>query len=106
MKLRKEKPPPIELPYVPPKPKPHVEAPYTPPRPKRPVKPLPDRTIDVFDGMTLVELAKRTGQTIDHLQEILSNVGEKVNSEFHPLAVDVAELVATVSFLPVPLPAN
>ncbi|CAA6659285.1 unnamed protein product [Spirodela intermedia] len=45
--------------------------------------------------MTVVELAKRTGQTIAHLQEILANVGEKVVSEFHPIGIDVAELVAT-----------
>ncbi|XP_078432752.1 translation initiation factor 2, small GTP-binding protein [Wolffia australiana] len=95
LKLRREKPPPVEVAYVPPKPKPHVEAPYTPPRPKRPVKPPSDRTVEIFDGMTLVELAKRSGQSVQRLQEILSSVGEKVASEFHPLGADVAELVAT-----------
>lgn len=88
----------MEVPYVPPRPKPHVEAPYRPPRPKRPAKSLPDKTVEIFDGMTVVELAKRAGQTVPHLLEILASVGEKVVSEFHPIGIDVAELVATVSF--------
>ncbi|XP_030951944.1 uncharacterized protein LOC115975345 isoform X1 [Quercus lobata] len=72
---------------------PPVEAPYVPPRPKRTTKSLPDKTIDIFEGMTIVELAKRTGESIRTLQEILVNVGEKVESEFDPLGIDIAELV-------------
>ncbi|KAK9274305.1 hypothetical protein L1049_019119 [Liquidambar formosana] len=44
--------------------------------------------------MTIVELAKRTGESISTLQDILVNVGEKVDSEFDPLSIDIAELVA------------
>ncbi|KAL8170467.1 hypothetical protein V2J09_022271 [Rumex salicifolius] len=44
--------------------------------------------------MTVVELSKRTGKSISTLQDILLNVGEKVGSEFDPLSLDVAELVA------------
>ncbi|KAJ4952002.1 hypothetical protein NE237_028834 [Protea cynaroides] len=73
---------------------PPVEAPYVPPKPKRTAKSLPDRTIDIFEGMTIVELAKRTGESISSLQDILINVGEKVDSEFDPVSIDIAELVA------------
>ena len=75
---------------------PPVEAPYVPPRPKRTTKSLLDKTIDIFEGMTIVELAKRTGESIPTLQEILVNVGEKVESEFDPLGIDIAELVTMV----------
>ncbi|KAF5204046.1 Translation initiation factor if-2 [Thalictrum thalictroides] len=44
--------------------------------------------------MTISELAKWTGQSIPFLQDILVNVGEKVGSEFDPVSIDVAELVA------------
>ncbi|PKI72836.1 hypothetical protein CRG98_006761 [Punica granatum] len=44
--------------------------------------------------MTILELAKRTGASISSLQDILVNVGEKVESEFVPLSIDIAELVA------------
>ncbi|XP_048320127.2 uncharacterized protein LOC107430122 isoform X1 [Ziziphus jujuba] len=71
-----------------------VEAPYVPPKPQRTTKPVPDKTIEIFEGMTIVELAKRTGESISSLQSILVNVGEKVDSEFDPLSIDVAELVA------------
>uniref|UniRef100_A0A1D1XJW6 Translation initiation factor IF-2, mitochondrial n=1 Tax=Anthurium amnicola TaxID=1678845 RepID=A0A1D1XJW6_9ARAE len=94
LRMRKEKPPPVEAPYVPPKPKPPIEAPYVPPRPKQLMKTLSDRTIEIFDGMTIVELAKRTGETVPYLQEILVSIGEKFVSEFHPISIDVAELVA------------
>lgn len=80
---------------------PPVEAPYVPPKPQRTTKSLPDKTIEIFEGMTIVELAKRTGESITSLQSILVNVGEKVDSEFDPLSIDVAELVAMVlSLLP------
>ncbi|KAL6954317.1 hypothetical protein U1Q18_043052, partial [Sarracenia purpurea var. burkii] len=71
-----------------------VEAPYVPPKLKRTSKSLPDRTIDIFEGMTVVELAKRTGKSIPTLQDILVNVGEKIDSEFDPLSIDIAELIA------------
>ncbi|KAK6935482.1 Translational (tr)-type GTP-binding domain, partial [Dillenia turbinata] len=63
-------------------------------QPPGPVKSSPDRTINIFEGMTTVELAKRTGQAISKLQDILLNVGEKVESEFDSLNIDVAGLVA------------
>lgn len=75
---------------------PPVEAPYVPPKPKSTVGSVPDKTIEIFDGMTIVELAKRTGKSISRLQDILINVGEKINSEFDPLSIDIAELVAMV----------
>lgn len=78
---------------------PPVEAPYVPPKPKSTIRSVPDKTIEIFDGMTIVELAKRSGESISRLQDILVNVGEKVNSEFDPLSIDVAELVAMVCLL-------
>ncbi|KAL5155874.1 Translation initiation factor IF-2 [Glycine soja] len=53
----------------------------------------PDKTIEIFEGMTLVELAKRTGRSVSSLQDILTNVGEKFQSEFELLSMDIAELV-------------
>ncbi|XP_035543402.1 translation initiation factor IF-2-like isoform X2 [Juglans regia] len=73
---------------------PPVEAPYVPPKLKRTTKSLVDKTIDIFEGMTIIELAKRAGESISTLQDILVNVGEKVDSEFDPLSIDIAELVA------------
>lgn len=73
---------------------PPVEAPYVPPKPKISAKSSQDRTIDIFEGMTIVELSKRSGKSMSTLQDILVNVGEKVNSEFDPLSIDIAELVA------------
>lgn len=76
-----------------------VEAPYVPPKLKRAAKSLPDKTIEIFEGMTTVELAKRSGESISSVQNILVNVGEKIDSEFDPLSIDIAELVAMVIFL-------
>lgn len=73
---------------------PPVETPYVPPTVKKSTKQAPDKTIDIFEGMTVVELSKRTGKSIRHLQDILINVGEKACSEFDSLSIDVAELVA------------
>lgn len=73
-----------------------VEAPYVPPKQNVTAKSSPDKTIDIFEGMTILELAKQTGVTIGSLQEIVLNVGEKVDSEFDPISIDVAELVAMV----------
>ncbi|PON94689.1 Translation initiation factor aIF-2, bacterial-like [Trema orientale] len=73
---------------------PPVEAPYVPPRLQKSTKSLLDKTIDIFEGMTILELAKRSGQSVSTLQGILVNVGEKVDSEFDPLSIDLAELVA------------
>ncbi|KAF9600571.1 hypothetical protein IFM89_010057 [Coptis chinensis] len=55
---------------------------------------MPDRTINIFEGMTISELAKRTGRSIPFLEEILVNVGEEVGSEFDPVSIDVVELIA------------
>ncbi|XP_027081444.1 uncharacterized protein LOC113781276 [Coffea eugenioides] len=73
---------------------PPVEAPYVPPKIKRVARSLPDKTIEIFEGMTILELAKRCGESIPTMQSILVNVGEKVDSEFDPLGIDIAELVA------------
>ncbi|GAB2251767.1 hypothetical protein Droror1_Dr00004614 [Drosera rotundifolia] len=73
---------------------PPVEAPYVPPKVSRSSKSLPDRTIEIFEGMTILELSKRAGKPISTLQDVLINVGEKVGSEFDPLGIDIAELVA------------
>lgn len=73
---------------------PPVEAPYVPPRLQRSSKSLPDKTIDIFEGMTLKELAKSSGHSIFALQYILTNVGEKTVSEFDSVSMDIAELVA------------
>lgn len=77
---------------------PPVEAPYVPPRLQKPTKSLLDKTIDIFEGMTILELAKRAGESVSTLQSILVNVGEKVDSEFDALSMDVAELVAMVFY--------
>ncbi|CAN0841081.1 Translation initiation factor IF-2 [Linum grandiflorum] len=71
--------------------KPPVEAKYVPPKLKHSQQ---DKTVDIFEGMTIVELAKRTGESIASLQDVLANVGEKPGSEFDPLNIDVAELIA------------
>ncbi|KAK4748613.1 hypothetical protein SAY87_015199 [Trapa incisa] len=73
---------------------PPVEAPYVPQKKKASAKTSPVKTVDIFEGMTVLELAKRTGASISSLQDILVNVGEKVESEFVPLSIDIAELVA------------
>ncbi|KAF7818048.1 Translation initiation factor IF-2 [Senna tora] len=73
---------------------PPVEAPYVPRNIVKSTKSNPDKTIEIFEGMTIVELAKRTGKSVSSLQDILINVGEKVESEFEPLSIDIAELVA------------
>ncbi|WVZ08223.1 hypothetical protein V8G54_021569 [Vigna mungo] len=70
-----------------------VKAPYARPNVSA-NKSNPDKTIEIFEGMTLVELAKRTGKSVSSLQDILTNVGEKVESEFELLSMDVAELAA------------
>lgn len=72
---------------------PPVVAPYVP-KLKRTNKSLQERTVEIFDGMTLVELARRTGEGIGVLQDILISVGESIDSEFHPLSIDIAELIA------------
>ena len=78
---------------------PPVEAPYVPPKLKRTSKSSADKTIDIFEGMTIIELAKRSGESVPTLQNILVNVGEKIDSEFDPLGIDIAELVAMVFLL-------
>lgn len=75
---------------------PPVEAPYVPRKVVKSTKSVPDKIIEIFEGMTIAELAKRTGKSVSSLQDILVNVGEKVESEFEPLSVDIAELIAMV----------
>ncbi|KAH6774794.1 Translation initiation factor 2 [Perilla frutescens var. frutescens] len=72
---------------------PPVETPYMPPKLKRTAKSL-DKTIEIFEGMTIGELAKRSGESIATIQNIIINVGEKADSEFDALSVDIAELVS------------
>ncbi|KAI3966692.1 hypothetical protein MKW92_019211 [Papaver armeniacum] len=74
--------------------KPPVEARYVPPKPKKTSASMANRIVEIFEGMTISELAQRTSQPISTLQEILVNVGEKADSEFDPISIDVAELVA------------
>lgn len=76
--------------------KPPVEAPYIPPKLKKPTKSSSEKTIEIFEGMTTLELAQRCGQSVAMLHNILVNVGEKVGSEFDPLGIDIAELIAMV----------
>ncbi|CAN4077621.1 unnamed protein product [Withania somnifera] len=73
---------------------PPVEAPYVPPKLKKAASFLSDRTVEIFEGMTIVELGKRCGVSISAVQDILINVGEKVDSEYDPLSIDISELVA------------
>ncbi|KAF6991057.1 hypothetical protein CFC21_008179 [Triticum aestivum] len=71
---------------------PPVEAPYVAPKPKL-TKPAPDKIVEIFDGMTLRDLSKRSGATINALQSILADLGERVESEFDSITIDLAELV-------------
>lgn len=73
---------------------PPVEAPYVAPKPKMANKSLPEKTVEIFDGMTLLDLSKRAGTNISTLQGIVADLGEKVESEFDPIGIDLAELVA------------
>jgi translation initiation factor IF-2 len=75
---------------------PPVEAPYVAPKLKMANKSVPDRTVEIFDGMTLLELSKRTGAYISMLQDVLADLGEKVESEFDSISIDLAELIAMV----------
>lgn len=72
---------------------PPVDAPHVPCKVTA-TKSNPDKTIEIFEGMTLVELAKRSGKSVSSLQDILTTVGEKIQSEFEPLSMDISELVA------------
>ncbi|KAI4301634.1 hypothetical protein L6164_034894 [Bauhinia variegata] len=73
---------------------PPVEAPYVPRNLGKAREPLPDKTIEIFEGMALVELAKRSGKSVSSVRDVLVNVGEKVESEFETLSIDLVELVA------------
>lgn len=73
-----------------------VETPYVPPKLKRAAKSLPDKTIEIFEGMSILELAKRCGESTTTIQNVITNVGEKADSEFDSLSTDIAELVAMV----------
>ena len=89
--------------------KPHGVQPYKPLQMQKPTtsspapllenKPIPPsrvQIIDIFEGITLVEVAKRTGHSVSTLQNVLITLGEKVGSEYDPLSLDVVELVAMV----------
>ncbi|CAI0408564.1 unnamed protein product [Linum tenue] len=76
--------------------KPPVEAKYVPPKLTQYMKSSQAKMVDIFEGMTIVELAKRTGESISTLQDVLLNVGEKPGSEFDPLSIDVAEVGVNV----------
>ncbi|KAL6527937.1 hypothetical protein OROMI_029748 [Orobanche minor] len=77
---------------------PPVETPYVPPKLKRAAKSLPDKTIEIFEGITIRELSERSGESIATIKNIIINVGEKADSEFDALSIDIAELVAMKSF--------
>ncbi|KAG0472519.1 hypothetical protein HPP92_017065 [Vanilla planifolia] len=70
-----------------------AKAPYAPLKQKISSKHSCEKIIDIFEGMTIVELAKATGYSISSLQDMLVNIGEKVDSEFDPLSIDIAELL-------------
>ncbi|KAL0845486.1 hypothetical protein Bca101_018732 [Brassica carinata] len=74
--------------------KPPAEAPYVPPRQEKTSKGTAEKTVEVFEGMTLLEFSKRTGESLAVLQSILLDVGETVSSEFDAISIDVAELLA------------
>ncbi|XP_071697465.1 uncharacterized protein [Rutidosis leptorrhynchoides] len=74
--------------------KPPVDTPYVPPKLQKNAKSSSDKTIEIFEGITTLELSKRCGQSVATLQNILLNVGEKVGSEFDALGIDIAELIA------------
>ncbi|KAF8047669.1 hypothetical protein N665_2885s0003, partial [Sinapis alba] len=74
--------------------KPPAEAPYVPPRQEKMSKGKAEKTVEVFEGMTLLEFSKRTGESLAVLQSILVDVGETVSSEFDAISIDVAELLA------------
>lgn len=81
-----------------------VEAPYIPTKPITEAKSSIQKTIEIFEGMTIKELAERCGETIDTVQRILENdVGEKVDSEFDTVSIDIAEMVAMVNYSLFPL---
>lgn len=73
-----------------------VEAPFVPPKLRRAAKSLPDKTIEIFEGMSVKELADRCGESTVTIQNIIADVGDKVDSEFDTLNIDIAELVAMV----------
>ncbi|EPS64374.1 hypothetical protein M569_10407, partial [Genlisea aurea] len=73
---------------------PPVEAPYVPPKLRRFQMSLPDKTIEIFEGITILELAKRCGESTAAIQNMIVNVGEKADSEFDPINIDIAELIA------------
>lgn len=54
------------------------------------------KTIEIFEGITVIELAKCCGESITSIQNIIANIGEKADSEFDALGIDIAELVAMV----------
>lgn len=73
---------------------PPVDTEYVPPRLRKDAKSFSDKTIDIFEGMTIAELAKRASVSTATVVDILVNVGETVESEFDAIGIDVAELVA------------
>lgn len=75
-------------------PKPAVDTPYVPPKLLRSANYY--KTIEIFDGITVLELAKRSGESITSIQNIITHAGEKADSEFDALGIDIAELVAMV----------
>lgn len=81
---------------------PPVEAPYVAPKPKLTTKSSPDKIVEIFDGMTLRDISKRSGATIRALQSILADLGERVESEFDSISIDLAELVAMVCIYNLP----
>ena len=83
-------------PYVPPRMQKPTTSSQVPPQVKKPISSPRVQIVDIFEGMTLVELAKRTGHSVSTLQNVLVNLGENAASEFDSLSLDVVELVALV----------
>lgn len=55
--------------------KPPVEVAYVPLKPQKTTKSSQDKTVNIFEGIVIVELAKQLVISITSLQDIIINVG-------------------------------
>ncbi|XP_002972752.2 uncharacterized protein LOC9637320 [Selaginella moellendorffii] len=69
-----------------------VERPYVAPQPAAPLSPV--KVVEIFEGMTMRELASRLQQSESAVQSILNDLGESCESGDEALAFDASELVA------------
>lgn len=61
--------------------------------------PPPAPPVEVYDGITVAQLAERLGYTPEAVQGLLAGVGETVVSATQPVSMEAAELLALVRFL-------